>query len=53
VRKSRFPCLFGGDAIKLKSEQVFGKKTREKVPSVVASRRKIGYTSAVRFSEVD
>jgi hypothetical protein len=30
--------------MKSKSEQVFGKKTREKVPAVVALRRKIGYT---------
>jgi hypothetical protein len=30
--------------MKLKSEQVFGKKTREKAPAVVASRAKIGYT---------
>jgi hypothetical protein len=34
--------------MKLKSEQVFGKKTREKVPAVVASRAKIGYTLVKR-----
>jgi len=38
--------------MKLKSEQVFGKKTREKAPDVVASRAKIGYT-LVKRTDVD
>jgi hypothetical protein len=52
-RKRRFPSLFDADALKQKSEQIFRKKTREKVPAVVASRRKIGYTSLKAVGKSD